>query len=84
MASPHRGIFSVFLVFVSVRPSVCLSPPLRPAGFEALPAGSETVPAGSETLPGGSETLPEVSTGVGIWGKSQLSKSMTPGGKSAV
>ena len=52
MASPHRGIFSVF---VSVCPSVCPSPP---AGSETLPAGSEVLPAGCKALPAGSEALP--------------------------
>ena len=55
MASPHREIFSVFLLFISVRPS----PPLvLPPGFGALPAGFRALPAGSEALPAGSEALP--------------------------
>ena len=48
MVSPHREIFSVFV----------LRPPGLPAGSEALPAGSEALPASFEALPAASETLP--------------------------
>ena len=64
MASPHRGIFSVFFlvfVFVSVPPWGL------PPGSEALPPGSEALPPGSEALPPGSEAL------------SACSEALTPG-----
>ena len=57
MALPHRGTFSIFLVFF-VFVFVSVPPPGHPAGSEALPAASEALPASSEALPAGSEALP--------------------------
>ena len=49
MASPHREIFSVIIIFfVSVRPSVPPGSEALPDGFGALPAGSEVLSASSK------------------------------------